>query len=170
MGEGVRTGAFLLGAQEGTEEGCVCRHSCCCLFRQQALTPATVPGQGQLRWPRGAQSAPLNTGKIPQNRASLVLRDFSCVLVVRELAWRLKPSWRKRVCSSTQAGSPVGSPEGRRSFGAGLGARSAQRYPRQIPVCMRIHSRRGAAAQTGALFLLHKLYKYGTIQKRHLPA
>ena len=119
-------------------------------FRQQALTPATVPGQGQLRWPRGAQSAPLNTEKIQQNRASLVLLDFFCVLVVRELAWRLKPSWRKRVCSSIQVSSPVGSPEGRRSFGAGLGARSAQRYPRQIPICLlTIETQQKAAVPKG---------------------
>jgi len=57
-------------------------------FRQQALTPATVPGQGQLRWPRGAQSAPLNKRKIRKNQTSLIFPDFSLVLFARELAWR----------------------------------------------------------------------------------
>ena len=30
--------------REGTEEGCVCRRSCCWIFSQLAFTPATVPG------------------------------------------------------------------------------------------------------------------------------
>ena len=107
-GEGGRTRAFLLGAQEGTEEGCVCRRKCCRIFRQLALTPAIVPGQGQLRWPRGAQSAPLNTGKNPQNRASLVLRVFSCVLVVRELAWRLNQAGGNKFVLQFKLVRPLG--------------------------------------------------------------
>jgi hypothetical protein len=46
------------------------------------------PGQGQLRWPRGAQSAPLNKIKIRKNQTSLIFPDFSLVLFARELAWR----------------------------------------------------------------------------------
>ena len=106
--EGVRTGAFLLGAQEGTEEGCVCRRSCCGLFRQQALTPATVPGQGQLRWPRGAQCAPLNKIKIWKNQTSLIFPDFYLVLFARELAWRLNQAGGNEFVRRLKLGRPLG--------------------------------------------------------------
>ena len=133
------TGAFLLGAREGTEEGCVGGHCCCWIFRQRGLrgrsfsepekepkraafvttAVAGFPANGVYACHRsraarrsragGALCAPLNTEKIRKNQTSLIFADFFCVLLPGNSLGDHEPNWRKQVCSPTQARSPAAS-------------------------------------------------------------